>query len=274
MKKTFVAFFTAVAVWALGASNASSQELVIIHYNDTHSHIEPERSGKNAGQGGVVERAALIDSVYKASGKKNVLLLHGGDFNQGTTYFTELGGQIEVELHNALGYDATALGNHEFDNGLDDLAARVKRLKADVLCANYDFSKFTLGKYVKPYTIVKKAGLKIGIVGLLTDVSSVVAHDIAKNLHYLDPAVVVNAYAEYLTDKKKCDMIIVLSHLGFGEDMDLASKIKGVDLIIGGHSHTTLKDIRYIEDLDHKKVPIVQNGCWGLESGIIHVNKK
>lgn len=271
MKKTFIAIFAAVAVFA---SNLSAQDLVIIHYNDTHSHLEPERGGKDAGRGGVVERAAFCDSVYKAEGKRNVLLLHGGDFNQGTTYYTEFGGALEVKLVNALGYDATSLGNHEFDNGFDDLAARLRKVKADVVCANYDFSKFKLGKYIKPFTIVKKAGMKIGIIGLLTDVSTVVSHDIAKNLHYLDPAVVVNAYAEYLKDKKHCDMVIVLSHLGFSPDTKMAAQTRGVDLVVGGHSHTNLSQIEYVNDLDSKPVPIVQNGCWGLSSGILHISKK
>lgn len=271
MKKTFIAFFAAVAVCAF---NANAQELVVIHYNDTHSHLEPERSGKDEGQGGVVERAAFCDSVYKASGKKNVLLLHGGDFNQGTTYYTEFGGDLEVKLMNAMKYDATALGNHEFDNGLDNLAARLKKVKADVVCANYDFSKFALGKYVEPFTIVKKAGMKIGIIGLLTDVSTVVSHDIAKNLHYLDPVVVVNAYTEYLKGKKHCDMVIVLSHLGFSGDVKVAAGTRGVDLIVGGHRHTNLKEIEYVNDLDSKAVPVVQNGCWGLTSGILHMTKK
>lgn len=271
MKKTFIAILASVVV---SVANLGAQELVIVHYNDTHSHLEPERSGKDEGLGGVVERAAFCDSVYKASGKKNVLLLHGGDFNQGTTYYTEFGGDLEVKLMNAMKYDVTALGNHEFDNGLDNLAARLKKVKAQVVCANYDFSKFPIGKYIEPFTIVKKAGMKIGIIGLLTDVSTVVSHDIAKDLHYLDPVVVVNAYAEYLKDKKHCDMVIVLSHLGFSGDVKVAAATKGVDLIVGGHSHTNLQDIEFVNDLDSKAVPVVQNGCWGLASGILHITKK
>lgn len=273
MKRSVIAIVIAAAVSLLPAS-AQTRHLSIIHFNDTHSHIEPERAGDEMGNGGVIERAAYVDSVRRVDGKRNVLLLHGGDFGQGTPYFTEFGGDIEVELHNALGYDVTTLGNHEFDNGLDELARRLKNLKAKVVCANYDFSKFEVGKYIEPWTIVRRGGMKIGVIGLLTDVSTVVAYDVAKDLHFLDPVVVVDAYADYLKNKKHCDMVIVLSHLGYREDCDLASKVGGVDLVVGGHSHTYLKDITYVNSKDGVPTPVVQNGCWGLEIGHLKVYPK
>ena len=120
-----------------------------------HSHEEPLRDGgAQGGMGGVIERAAYVDSVRTAVGKKNVLLLHAGDFSQGTSYFTELGGDIEIDLINAMKYDVVTLGNHEFDNGIDELARRLGNLKCPVVCANYVFSELVLGKYVKPYAIV------------------------------------------------------------------------------------------------------------------------
>ena len=93
---------------------ATAQDLTILHMNDTHSHIDPERSGVNSGMGGVIEQAAYIDSVRSAQGKNNVLLLHAGDFGQGTSYFTELKGNIEIDVLNAMKFDAVCLGNHEF----------------------------------------------------------------------------------------------------------------------------------------------------------------
>ena len=95
---------------------AAQKRLTILHVNDTHSHLEPERSGEHEGMGGVIERAAYRDSVVKADGKRNVLLLHAGDFDQGTSYFSVLGGDIEIDLINAMKYDCVTLGNHEFDN--------------------------------------------------------------------------------------------------------------------------------------------------------------
>ena len=157
----------------------SAQDLTILHLNDTHSHIEPQRSGSLAGRGGVIEQAAYIDSVRCVEGKGNVILLHAGDFSQGTSYFKVFNGDIEVEVANAMQFDALCLGNHEFDNGLDELARRLKNLNAPVVCANYDFSGTVLDGLVKPYVILNKAGRKIGVIGLLTDISNVVSTDIA-----------------------------------------------------------------------------------------------
>ena len=133
---------------------ADAQNLTILHLNDTHSHVDPQRSGDYKGRGGFIEQAAYIDSVRTADGKRNVLLLHAGDFSQGTSYFTELGGDIEIDLLNAAGYDVVTLGNHEFDNGPVELARRLKNLDAEVVCANYDFAGSALDGLVKPWTIV------------------------------------------------------------------------------------------------------------------------
>ena len=124
----------------LAVSCAPLPKLVILHLNDTHSHFEPERSGRNAGRGGVIERASYIDSIRTRYGKDRVLLVHGGDFGQGTSYFTLLRGEVETDMINALGYDCTALGNHEFDNGIEELTERVKKMQSEVVCSNLDLS--------------------------------------------------------------------------------------------------------------------------------------
>ncbi len=276
MKKIFA--FTAVLMAA--SLMCSAQDLVIIHVNDTHSHEEPlrEKSNPDAGFGGVIERASYVDSVRFADGKRNVLLLHAGDFSQGTSYFTVLNGDIEVDLINAMKYDVITIGNHEFDNGIDELARRLKAVKCPVVCANYDFSSFELGKYIKPYTIIRRGGMKIGVFGMLTDVSTVVAHDIADKLVHLDDFEVANKWADYLKNTKKCDMVIALTHLGFsgGPDSDksLVKNTRNIDIVVGGHSHTYLKEPVYRKNLDGKEIPIVQDGCWGLNIGQIDVFKK
>lgn len=261
----FAVFLAAVAV--------NAQNLTILHLNDTHSHVDPQRSGDYKGRGGFIEQAAYIDSVRTADGRKNVLLLHAGDFSQGTSYFTELGGDIEIDLLNAAGYDVVAIGNHEFDNGPVELARRLKNLKADVVCANYDFSGSALEGLVKPWTIVRRGGMKIGIIGLLTDISKVVDVNLIRRLEYQDPAAVVNCYAEILKNDKNCDLVICLSHLGYTEDKDLASKIRGVDVIVGGHSHTLLHKIQHVADLDGNDVVIVQDWCWGMSVGNLKVRR-
>ena len=257
------------------AVSAYAQQLTIIHFNDTHSHIDPIRSGKHTGKGGVVEQALYIDSVRRAQGAKNVLLLHAGDFSQGTSYFTELKGDIEIDVLDACKYDAVCLGNHEFDNGIEELTRRLKNLKVPVVCANYDFTGTALEKLINPYVIVRKAGMKIGIIGLLTDVSSVVDSNIAAVLKYQDPLVTANRYAAYLKDVKKCDLVICLSHLGYTEepytDQMLAPKTKNVDIIVGGHSHTKLEEAARIKNLDGKDVIIVQDWKWGMMAGNLNV---
>ena len=252
--------------------NLSAQNLTILHLNDTHSHIDPQRSGDYQGRGGVIEQAAFIDSVRIADGKRNVLLVHAGDFSQGSSYFTELHGNIEIDVLNAMKFDVVTLGNHEFDNGMDELARRLKNLKADVVCANYDFSGTVLEGIVQPYTIIRKAGKKIALIGLLTDIMEVVDRDIASQLEYQEPADVVNRLAGYLKNEKGCDMVICLSHLGYGEDKELAGMTRNVDLIVGGHSHTLLHKKQIIKDLDGEDVVIVQNWKWGLNVGQLTID--
>lgn len=262
---------TAICI-LMTSMSLNAQDLTILHFNDTHSHIDPQRSGDYKGRGGVIEQAAYIDSVRCAEGKRNVLLVHAGDFSQGSSYFTELGGNIEIDVLNALKFDVVTLGNHEFDNGLDELARRLKNLKADVVCANYNFDGTPLEGLVEPYTIIRRGGKKIGFIGLLTDIMEVVDGDIAKVLTYQDPAEVVNRLAGYLKEDKDCDMVVCLSHLGYGEDKDLAGSVRNVDLIIGGHSHTLLDDKQIVKDLDGEEIIIVQNWKWGLNAGHLSID--
>jgi len=266
MRRLIFVLFAALAAFTLDA-----QELVILHVNDTHSHIDPQRSGDYKGMGGVIEQASFIDSVRCAAGKRNVLLLHAGDIGQGTSYFTELGGNIEIDVMNAMKFDVTCLGNHEFDNGVLELARRLDNLKADVVCANYDFEGTPLEKHVDPFVIVRKAGKKIGVIGLLTDISSVVDSEIAQSFRYLDPVESADKYAEYLRKEKDCDMVICLSHLGYEEDKELASRSRGIDIIIGGHTHTLLHKMQIVKNSDGKDVVVVQNWKWGLNVGEMKV---
>ena len=263
------------AVLALCACQPKQPKLTILHFNDTHSHFEPVRGGAEALQGGVIERAAYIDSVRAAEGEENVLLLHAGDFSQGTSYFTQLDGDLEIATINAMKYDVVCLGNHEFDNGIEDLARRLAVLDCPVLCANYDFSPFEAGKYIKPYTIVYKAGRKIGVFSLLTDILKVVDRSISDRLPKFDDVETAQKWADYLKNEEQCDLVIALTHLGYdGEaftDRTLVGKTRNIDLVVGGHSHTFLEKMEYAANLDGKQIPIVQDGCWGLWAGKIDV---
>ena len=269
MKKIFFIAALFASVWV------SAQDLTILHINDTHSHIEPQRNGSLQGHGGVIEQAAYIDSVRCAEGKGNVLLLHAGDFSQGTSYFKVFNGDIEVEVANAMQFDVFCLGNHEFDNGLDDLARRLKNMNAPVVCANYDFSQTVLADIVKPYVVIRKAGRKIGVIGLLTDLSSLVAPEIAAMLKYQNPAEVAEKYARELK-AEGCDLVIALTHIGYenvpDSDIELAENTSSVDIIVGGHTHTTLDGLKKFKNLDGKDVVVVTDGMWGLNIGQLSVS--
>ena len=265
-----------LAAAALAVCACQQPKLVILHTNDTHSHFEPIRGGEDNGRGGVIERAAFVDSIRTAYGADRVLLLHAGDFGQGTSYFTELGGTLEPKMINDLGYDCVTLGNHEFDNGIEDLTERVKTLRPEVkvVCANLDLTPFELGEYVKPYAIVRKAGLKIGIIGLESDISTNVTKTVSARLQQLDNVEVVNRWAAHLHEAEKCDMIILLSHAGYGADQDIVPQTRWIDLVVGGHTHTFVDDLLYVADADGRQVPVITDGCWGLEMGQVNVRRR
>ena len=264
----------AAYLWSNWNAGSDKPHLVILHANDTHSHFEPVRTGKYADMGGVIERAAFVDSVRNAAGAENVLLLHAGDFSQGTTYFSELGGDLEIRALNALRYDVVTLGNHEFDNGLEDLGRRLSSLEMPVVVCNYDFSPFEVGKYVKPYVVVEKAGLKIGVLGVLCDLKSMVAGDIAERVPEFDLVPTVQKYADLLKKDEKCDLVIALTHIGYVEhnpgdvtDPILCSKTRNIDLFVGGHSHTFLEEMAMHPNADGVLTPVVQVGEMGVYFG-------
>lgn len=252
------------------------RHLTILHVNDTHSHIEPDRTGEYTGMGGLLERTAYIDSVRKADGAQNVLLLHAGDYSQGSTYFNEFGTPYMIEAINALQYDAVTLGNHEFDNGIEALGQALAGCKVPVVVCNYDFSPFEMGKYIKPCTIVEKAGLKIGIIGVLCPLGSVLSGDTANRLPMLDMVSSVQKNADEL--RPQCDLVIALTHIGYEEhgpgemtDPQLCAATRGIDVFVTGHSHTFLEEAKYWPNLDGKKIPIVQTGWEGVYMGEFHV---
>ena len=266
-------FILAAALTAVCACQQPA--LVILHTNDTHSHFEPLRGGDNDGVGGVIERAAFVDSVRAVYGTDRVLLLHAGDFSQGSPYFTELNGALEPMAINDLAYDCVTLGNHEFDNDIEALTGRIKTLTGTkVVCANLDLSAFELGEYVKPYAILDKAGLKIGIIGLESDLSTVLTKAVSSRMPQLDNVEVTNRWADYLHDTEKCDLVILLSHAGYDADQEIIPETRWVDLVIGGHTHTFVDDFLYVKNARGKEVPIITDGKWGLEMGQITVRRK
>lgn len=274
MKKMMTAL-VAILFTVSGISAQEARELIILHTNDTHSQIDPIRVGYNNGRGGVERRLQFINSVREQYGDENVLLLDGGDYNQGTPYFTMARGDLEVELCNALRYDVATLGNHEFDNGQEELARRLKMANHQTITCNYDFSQTCLKDFVKPYTIVERAGYKIGIIGATSYLEGNVLTSNLEGMKRLDTIKEVNKWADFLKNEEKCDLVIFLSHLGYsGGSMDRPSDIllvensRNIDIVVGGHSHTYLAKAKEVADLDGKIVPITQCGGQGIAVGM------
>ena len=242
--------------------------LTILHTNDTHSQVEPKADD----QGGYARRMGLIARERKAD--PNLLLVDAGDFSQGTPYFNLYHGRVEIDAMNRMGYDAVTLGNHEFDNGLDTLAAVLKTAIFPVVCANYDFTGTPLEDIVRPYTVIRRGGLKIGIFGLGHDPSGLIAEKNFRPARYLDPYPVAQQMADTLR-KQNCDIVVCLSHLGtLGKadgdvcDSAMVARTRGIDIVIGGHTHKLYYNLR-VADLNGDSVPLCQMGKSGAYLGKI-----
>lgn len=258
-------------------STIETKKITILHTNDTHSHIDPFPADhpKNPNMGGAARRAAIIESIRKE--EKNVLLLDAGDIFQGTPYFNYYGGELEFKLMSMMQYDVATMGNHDFDNGIDGFYAQLPHAKFDFVSANYDFKNTVLNDIVKPYKIIIKDGIKIGIFGLGVQLDGLVDKKLYKETVYNNPIEVAQDMTRILKEEKKCDLVICLSHLGFKykdepekpSDIVLAQKTKNIDLIIGGHTHTFLDKPVIEKNSEGKEVLINQVGCFGVNLGRI-----
>ncbi len=256
----------------------SVRKVTILHTNDQHSRIEPFGPGdnRNAGKGGFARRASLVEAIRQQ--EKNVLLLDSGDIFQGTPYFNFFGGEVEFKLMSYLKYDVSTLGNHDFDNGMEGLVKQLPHAKFDFVISNYEFQNTPLDGHTKPYRIIKKQGVKIGIFGLGIELQGLVSPLLFGETKYLDPLEMAQEMVTQLR-KEKCDMIICLSHLGYRykkepnkiSDVKLAEQTEGIDLILGGHTHTFLPEPQKYTNKNGKQVLINQVGFGGLYLGRIEV---
>lgn len=254
---------------------AKGKQLLILHTNDTHSCVIPLNPNLAdtmlAGRGGFLRRAAMIDQMRKED--KELLLLDSGDFSQGSPYYTMFKGDVETELMNIMGYDAATIGNHEFDFGLDNMARLFKKVNFPIVCANYDFTGTVVEGLVKPYVVIKRKGVKIGIFGLSPKLEGLVMASTCAGVKYLDPIKTANDIADKLKNEEKCDVVICLSHLGWDEaglnDMEMMAKTRNIDLVLGGHSHSYFQKLNYVRNLDGKEIPNDQNGKHGIFVGKI-----
>lgn len=268
-----------------GSTLAQTKKITILHTNDTHSHIDAfaVNHPKYPNRGGIARRASLIEKIRKE--EKNVLLLDAGDIFQGTPYFNFYGGELEFKLMSMMQYDVATMGNHDFDNGIDGFYKQLPHAKFDFVSANYNFKNTVLDGIVKPYKIIFKKGIKIGIFGLGVELAGLVDRKLYKETVYHNPIEIAQDITKILQETEKCDLIICLSHLGYQykndsskpSDIMLAQKTKNIDLIIGGHSHTFLDKPTVVKNIEGKPVLVNQVGCYGVNLGRVDfylTNKK
>lgn len=271
------------ALLGLGGLSLSSfntlktKHLTILHTNDVHSYIDPFPANhpKNPNMGGVARRAALIQSIRQEN--PNVLLLDAGDIFQGTPYFNYYGGELEFKLMSMMQYDLATIGNHDFDNGIEGLYAQLPHANFELVSANYDFKNTVMNGHVKPYKVLDKDGIKVGVFGLGIGLDGLVDKKNYKETVYNDPLSVAQDMARILKQELKCDLVICLSHIGYKYkddpekicDTKLATLTKDIDLIIGGHTHTFLDKPTVLKNLEGKDVLVNQVGCYGLNLGRI-----
>lgn len=271
------------ALLSLGCLSLSSfktvntKHLTILHTNDVHSYIDPFPANhpKNPNMGGVARRAALIESIRKEN--PNVLLLDAGDIFQGTPYFNYYGGELEFKLMSMMKYDIATIGNHDFDNGIDGLYAQLPYANFEFVSANYDFKNTVMNGHIKPYKILNKDGIKVGVFGLGVGLDGLVDKKNSKETVYNDPLEITQDIVRILKQEQKCDLVICLSHLGYKYkddpekicDTKLATLTKDIDLIIGGHTHTFLDKPTILKNAVGKDVLVNQVGCYGINLGRI-----
>ena len=271
------------ALLSLGVSLSSftslnSKHLTVLHTNDVHSYIDPFPADhpRNPNMGGVARRAALIETIRKEN--PNVLLLDAGDIFQGTPYFNYYGGELEFKLMSMMQYDASAIGNHDFDNGIQGIVSQMPHASFQFISANYDFKNTAMDSFVKPYKIFNKNGIKVGVFGLGIELAGLVDKKNYLETVYNDPVEVSQEMVRILKHENKCDLVICLSHIGYEynkgdlnkiSDVKLAKLTKDIDLIIGGHTHTFLDKPTVLKNLEGKDVIVNQVGCYGINLGRI-----
>ena len=272
-----------VALLATTTATAKKhKQLVILHTNDTHSCVLPLKETLAdtmlAGRGGFLRRVAMI----KEERQKNpdLLLFDSGDFSQGSSYYTMFKGDVEIGLMNEMGYDAATIGNHEFDFGLDNMARIFKMAKFPIVCSNYDFADTELKDIVKPYIILKRQGVKIGVFALCPEMKGLVSQANYGPLQYQDPVKVTQDMVDVLRNREKCDLVICISHLGWEvsdySDEQVIENTTGIDLVLGGHTHTYMEKLEYVNDKSGRPVAVDQNGKSAVFVGrlVLDVEKK
>ena len=259
MRKIIITLLFFATTWAMAGN-----DITILHTNDTHSCILPINSNladtTMAGRGGFLRRITMLRE--ERAKDPELLYFDSGDFFQGSAFFTLFRGEVEVALMNLMGLDAVALGNHEWDAGMEGLAVCLKKASFPVICTNLDFSSTPLEGLIKPYVILHRKGKKIGVFALSPKLEGLVEKKAYGPVKYSDPSTCALQTATMLKEKEHCDIVICLSHLGWSEggDKTMIRSSRYIDIVLGGHSHSFFQTLQYEKNLDGKEVPVDQNG--------------
>ena len=259
--------------WLRAAENT---HLVILHTNDTHSRMDPfpMDGGPFQGLGGAARRATLIKRVRDEH--PNVLLLDSGDIFQGTPYFNFFKGEVEYRAMSEMGYDVTTIGNHDFDNGVEGIVEMMPHASFQFVSANYDVSASLLAPHVRPWIIREVGGVRVGIFGLGIALDGLVLEQLHEGVRYTDPFAAARRCVSELR-AQGCSLVVCLSHLGYRyrgntpSDTLLAQDVEGIDLILGGHSHTFLDQPDIYDKPDGSQTLVNQVGWGGMRLGRVDV---
>ena len=272
-------FLAVMLLFTLSVSAQKGKQLTILHTNDTHSTIQPLKENladtMKAGRAGFLRRIAMIKEERQKD--PELLLFDSGDFSQGSAYYTLFKGDVEIGLMNRMGYDCSTIGNHEFDFGMENMARLFKMANFPIVCSNYDFTGTILEGLVKPYIILRRKGIKIGVFALDPKMEGLVFAKNCQGIKYLDPIEVANEMTFKLKHKEKCDLVICVSHLGWepitqmGDPM-MISHSRNIDIVLGGHSHSYFLKPQVVKDADGKDVPVDQNGKHAIFVGKLVLN--
>ena len=259
---------------------ARVKKLLILHTNDTHSCVMPLKTTLadtlQAGRGGFMRRLAMLDQERRKN--PDLLLFDSGDFSQGSSYYSMFKGDVEVGLMNMMRYDAATIGNHEFDFGMENMARLFRMADFPIVCANYDFTGTCVEGLVKPYVVIRRNGVKIGVFGLSPKMRGLVSDKNCVGVKYLDPVKAAQKTADLLKNKEKCDLVVCISHLGWNiggdDDVLMMKNTRNIDIVLGGHSHSYFKQEKWVKNLDGVSVPNDQNGKSGIFVGRLEVEMK
>lgn len=257
---------------------AQDGKLFIVHTSDTHSCIEPISPNfgdtAQANKAGYLRRVVLLEQLRKEH-PDDMLLFDCGDFSQGSVYYNLYKGEVEVKLMNLMKYDACTIGNHEFDFGLENLARLMKMAEFPFVCCNYDFTGTPCEGLVKPYIIIERAHVRVGVLGVCPQPQGLITGKNFEGMRYTKPAIAAQPIIDLLRNEEKCDVVVCLSHLGWGThadmDPDFIANTTGLDIVLGGHSHTYFKEPQYLLDKKGHEVLVDHQGKNARFLGTIEV---